>query len=77
MVLVYFMEICFQLQLTKAGKNTMLHIFKKVINVLHPTNDLTIFGSLGSSSKGQEEFRDHTSTPSFKYTSILRIKSVG
>lgn len=64
----------FSLQLTKAGRNTKLHIFKKVINVFHSTNDLIVFGSLGSSSKGQWEFGDHTL--SFKYTLILRIKSI-
>lgn len=50
MVLICFIEIYFQLLLTKAGKNTTLDIFqkKKIINVSNSIDDLSLLGSLGA-----------------------------
>lgn len=54
MVLICFIEIYFQLLLTKAGRNTTLGIFKKKkISVFNLTDDLIIFGSLGAFNKRQ------------------------
>lgn len=54
--LICFVEIYFQLLLTKAGTNTTLAIFqkKKSIDVFISTNDLALCGSLGAYSKGQD-----------------------